>query len=151
MKDEGRVEPVVDIPVIEHGLEGREAGSHQRDPKPVALAQQTKLGGALGQGRPEHGKHYRAGRQGDLKHPRPTVIIGQIAADRRRECRAYGKPGQSNRLFRARQHDHDDREGERDQHTAGEAVQRVKKIRSPKPRRNPCLFGPEGGFGGHPY
>jgi hypothetical protein len=125
-----RIEPVVDIAVVKHGLEGRETDRHQRDAEPVALAQQTELRRTLGQGKPKRREHHHARREVDVKHPRPAVIIGQVAADRRpdrrRERCADGKSGQADRLFRARQHDHDDRESERDQDAAGKASQRAK-------------------------
>ncbi len=41
--DERRAEPVIDVAVVEHGLQGGEADGHQRDAPPVALAQQAEL------------------------------------------------------------------------------------------------------------
>ena len=70
--------------------------------------------------------HQRAGHEVDVEDVLPAQVLGEIAADGRadrgRKGRRERKQRQADRLLRLRQQRDDDREGQRDQHAAGEAL-----------------------------
>ena len=63
LDDEGRLEPVVLVAFLEHGLQRREPDRHGDDAGPVALLEQRQLHRRLLQREGERDDHDDAGRQ----------------------------------------------------------------------------------------
>ncbi len=84
-EDEGRLEPVVFIAFLEHGLQRRQADGHRDDAGPIALPQQREFHRLALEREPQCGDH-----DVDEENGLPAVIFGEIAADGRPDCGRKG-------------------------------------------------------------
>ena len=106
--DEGRLEPVVLVALLEQGLQRREADRHGHDAGPVALLQQARAASAACSSVKQSATTIAMLGSGvDEEDGLPAVVLGQVAADGRadggREGDGEREHGEADRLLRLRQ------------------------------------------------
>jgi hypothetical protein len=83
-------EPVVLVAFLQHRLQRRKADRHGGDAEPVALAEQEKLHRLTFEREKQDDDHHRGRHHVDEEDGLPAVILGEIAADGRADCRRKG-------------------------------------------------------------
>src|SRR5580704_3628876 len=83
----GIAKPVFTISIFEHDFEGSEADRHSEDSPPVTFLEQTEVHRLFFHGEPDSRDQQCSRNDVDVKDERPSVVVGQPAADERPDSR----------------------------------------------------------------